>query len=146
MLSPRLRAPRSNGHLKPHPVPEHLFNQAINDFYHLCELDDELCHWTKKRVNGVLLTRCRHSGYIEVLPCNIELMTGKGAAKWCASTWVGRSDVQSKVITDSGKEYATEWRREPFTRLGIHQLRCEIHSHKALLGERACRSLKGTCQ
>ena len=76
-----------------------------------------------------------------MLPCNIESMTGKAAAKWCAQTWMGGWDVPSEVITDSGKEYTSDWWRELCTRLGLHQLRCEIHSHRALSGERAGRSL-----
>ena len=67
------------------------------------------CHWTNKKVNGVLLIQCRHSGYMQVLPCNIESMTGKAAAKWCAQTWMGGWDVPSEVVTDSGKEYTSEW-------------------------------------
>ena len=45
------------------------------------------------------------------------------------------------MIEDSGKEYTFEWWRELCTRLGIHHLRCEIYSQRALLGERAGRSL-----
>ena len=78
-------------------------------FFYLGELDDEECHWTNKKVNGVLLIQCRHSGYIQVLPCNIESMTGKAAAKWCAQTWMGGWDVPSEVVTDSGKEYTKAW-------------------------------------
>ena len=76
-----------------------------------------------------------------VLPCNIESMTGKAAAKWCAQTWMGGWDVPSEVVTDSGKEYTSEWWKELCARLGIHHLRCEIHSHRALPGERAGRSI-----
>ena len=39
------------------------------------------------------------------------------------------------------KEYTSEWWRELCARLGIHHLRCEIHSHGALPGERAGRSI-----
>ena len=68
-------------------------------------------------------------------------MTGKAAAKWCAQTWMGGWDVPSEVITDSGKEYTSEWWRELCARLGIHHLRCEIHSHRALPSETDGRSL-----
>ena len=68
-------------------------------------------------------------------------MTGKAAAKWCAQTWMGGWDVPSEVVTDSGKEYTSELWRELCARLGIHHLRCEIHSHRALPGERAGRSI-----
>ena len=132
---------KKHGHLRPHPIPERLFNRVTSDFFYLGELDDEECHWTNKKVNGVLLIQCRHSGYIQVLPCNIESMTGKAAAKWCAQTWMGGWDVPSEVVTDSGKEYTSEWWRELCARLGIHHLRCEIHSHRALPGERAGRSI-----
>ena len=54
---------------------------------------------------------------------------------------MGDWDVPSEVITDSGKEYTSEWWREVSTHLRIHHLRCEIHSHRALPGKRAGRSL-----
>ena len=95
---------------------------------------------TKKSME-FLLIQCRRSGCIQLLPCNIESMTGKAAAKWCARTWMGGWDVPSEVIRGSGKEYTSEWWRTLCTRLGIHHLRCEIHSHGALPGERAGRSL-----
>ena len=53
---------KKHGHLKPHPVPEHLFNRVANDFLYLGELDDEECHWTNKKVDGVLLIHSRPSG------------------------------------------------------------------------------------
>ena len=102
---------KKRGHLKPHPIPGRLLNRVTSDFLYLGELDDEECHWSNKKVNGVLLIQCRRSGYIQVLPCNIESMTGKAAAKWCAQTWMGGWDVPSEVITDSGKEYTSEWWR-----------------------------------
>ena len=132
---------RKQGHLKPHHIPECLFNRVTSDFFYLGELDDEECHWTNKKVNGVLLIQWRHSGYIQVCPCSIESMTGKAAAQWCAQTWMGGWDVPSEVITDSGKEHTSEWWKELCTLLGIPHLRCEIHSHRALPGEGAGRSL-----
>ena len=132
---------RKQGHLQPHSIPERLFNRVTGDFFYLVELDDEDCHWTNKKVNGVLLIQCRHSGYIQVLPCNIQSMTGKAAAQWCAQTWMGGWDDPSEVITNSGKEYTSKWWRDLCTRLRIHHLRCEIHSHRALPGEKAGRSL-----
>ena len=130
-----------HGHLKPNPVPERVFNRVTSDFFSLGELDEEECYWTNQKVNGVLLFQCRHSGYIEVLPCSIESMTCKAAAKWCSQTCMGGRDVPSEVITDSGKEYTSQWWRELCTRLGIHHLRCEIHSHRALPGKTAGCSL-----
>ena len=117
---------KKQGHLKPHPIPERLFNRVTSHFFYLGELDDEECHWTNKNINGVLLMQCRHSGYIQVLPCNIASMTSKAAAKWCAQSWMGGWAVPAKVITDSGKEYTSEGWRNLCTRLGIHHLRCEI--------------------
>ena len=49
---------------------------------------------------------------LQVLPCNIESMTGKAAAKKCAQTWMGGRDVPSEVITDSDQEYTSEWWKE----------------------------------
>ena len=128
-------------HLKPHPIPVRLFGRVTSDFVYLGERDDEECHWNNKQVNGELLFQCRHAGYIQVLPCNIELTTGKAAATWCTQTWMGGWDVPSEVITHSGKEYTSQWWRELCTRLGIHHLWSEIHSHRVLPGERAGRSL-----
>ena len=45
------------------------------------------------------------------------------------------------MITDSAKEYNFERWRQLCTCLEIHHLRCEIHSHRALPGEGAGRSL-----
>ena len=53
---------KKHGHLK----PQRLFNRVGSDFFYLGGLDDEGCHWTNKKVNGVLLIQCRHSGYIQV--------------------------------------------------------------------------------
>ena len=117
---------RKHGHLKPHPILERLFNRVTGDFFYLGQLDDEECHWTNKKVSGLLLIQRRHSGYIQVLHCNIESMTGKAAAQWCQWTWMGSGDVPSEVTTDSNKEYASKWWRELCTRLGIHHPRSEI--------------------
>ena len=35
---------KKHGHLRPHPIPERLFNRVTSDFFHLGELDDEECH------------------------------------------------------------------------------------------------------
>ena len=100
MCCPNALSAQKHDHLKPHPIWERLFNRVTSDFLYLGELDDEECRWTKKKVNGVLLFQCRLPGYIEVLPCNIEPMTGKAAAKWCVQTLMGGWDVPSEVITD----------------------------------------------
>ena len=133
------RSAKKHGHLKPHPIPERLFNRVTTFFFYVGELDDEECRWTNKKVNGVLLIQCRYSGYIQVLPRNIEPMNGRAAAKWCAQTWMGDWDVPSEVITDSGKEYTSEWWRQLCTRIRIYHLRCKIHSHRTLPGEGAGR-------
>ena len=102
---------KKHGHLRPHPILERLFNRVTSDFFYLGELDDEECHWTNKKVNGVLLIQCRHSGYIQVLPCNIESMTGKlppsGARRpgWEAGTSHPRwSRIQAKTTPPNGGE------------------------------------------
>ena len=116
---------KKHRHLKPCSIRERLFNRVTTDFFYLGKFDDEQCHWTNKNVNRVLL-QCCHSGFIQVLPCNIESITAKAATKWCVQTWMASWDVWSEVITDSGKEYTSEWWRELRTRLEIHLLRCEI--------------------
>ena len=39
---------KEHGHLKPHPIPQRLFNRVTSDIFYLGELDDEECHWTDK--------------------------------------------------------------------------------------------------
>ena len=128
---------KPKGYLRPHPVPERLFDRVTSDFFHLGDLEGEECHWTNKKINGVLLIQCRHSGYIHVLPCNLNAMTGKAAAKWCAQTWMGCWDVPSEILTDSGSAYISEWWKTLCARLGIHHPRCEVHRQRALPAERA---------
>ena len=70
---------KPKGYLRPHPVPGRLFDRVTSDFFYLGELKGEECHWTNKKINGVLLIQRRHSGYIHVLPCNVNAMTGKAA-------------------------------------------------------------------
>ena len=137
----RLPSAKKHGHSKPHPIPERVFNRVTTHFLYLGELDHKECYWTNQKDNGVLLIQCRHSRYIQVLPCKIQSMTGKAAAKWCAQTWMGDGNVPSEVITDSVNEYTSKWWRELCTRLGMHHLMSETHSHQALPGERAGRSL-----
>ena len=93
-----------------------LFNRVTSDFLYFGELDDEECHWTNQNVNGLLLIQRIHSGYIQVLPCNIASMTVKAAAKLCVRRGVGGWDVPSEVITDSGREYTSKWWNESCTR------------------------------
>ena len=96
-------------YLRPHPFPEGLFDRVTSDFFYLGDLEGEEGHWTNKNINGVLLIQCRPSGYINVLPGIVNAMTGKAAAKWCAQTWMGCSDVPSEILTDSGSAYISEW-------------------------------------
>ena len=88
-----------------------------------------------------MLIQCRHSGYIHVLPCNVNSMTGKAAAKWCAQTWMGCWDGPSEISTDSGNAYISEWWKTLCARLGMHHLRCEVHQHRALPAERAGKTI-----
>ena len=88
---------KPKGYLRPHLVPQQLFDRVTSDFFYLGDLEGKECHWTNNKINGVLLFQCRHSGYIHVLPCKVNAMTGEAAAKWCAQTWVGRWDVPSEI-------------------------------------------------
>ena len=97
----RARA-KPKGFLRPHPVPERLFDRVTSDFFYLGELDGEERRWTDKKINGVSLIQCTHSGYNHVPPCNVNAMTGKAAAKRCAQTLMGCWDVPSDILTDSG--------------------------------------------
>ena len=103
-------------------MPERLFDQVASDFLYLGDLEGEECHWTNKEIQGVLLIQCRHSGYIHVLPCNVNAMTGQAAVKWCAPTWIGCWDVPSEILTDSGSAYISELWKILCARLGIHHL------------------------
>ena len=40
---------KPKGYLRPHPVPERLFDRLTSDFFYLGELEGEECHWTKKK-------------------------------------------------------------------------------------------------
>ena len=132
---------RKQGHLKPHPIPERFFNRVTTAFFYLGEPDDKECNWTNKEINGVLVIQCLHSGYIQVLPCTIESMSGKAGAKWSGQTWMGARDVPAEVIMDSGKKGSSEWCRGLCICPQIHHLRCKIHPHRPLPLERAARSL-----
>ena len=132
---------KPKGYLRPHPVPERLLDRVTSDFLYPGDLEGEECHWTNKKINGVLLIQCRHSGYIHVLPCNVNAMTGKAAAKWCAQTWMGCWDVPSEILTDSGSANISEWWKTLCARLGIHHLRCVVHQHRALPAERAGKTI-----
>ena len=103
--------------------------------------------WREGNANGltkqnrVLLIQCRHSAYIHVLPCNVNAMTSKAAAKWCAQTWMGCWDVPSEILTASASAYISEWLKTLCTGLGIHHFRCEVHQHRALLAEGAGKNI-----
>ena len=100
---------KPKGYLRPHSVPEQIFDRVTSDFFGLGDLEGEECHWTNKRVNNVLLIQCRHSGHIHVLPCNVNAMTGKAVAKCSAQTGMGCWDVPSDILTDSGSTHCSEW-------------------------------------
>ena len=136
---PAMAKPKS--YLRPHPLPEGFFDRVTSDFFYLGDLEGEECHWTNKKLNGVLLIQCRHSEYINVSPCMVNAMTCKPAAKLCAQTWMGCSDVPSEVLSDSGSAYISEWLKILCARLGIHHLRYEVHQHRDLLAERAGKTI-----
>ena len=123
------------------PAKSNTKTSNTSDFFYLGDLEGGECYWTNERFNGVLLIQCRHSGYIQLLPCNANAMTGKAAAKWCAQTWMGCWDVPSEILTDSGSEYIAEWRKTLCSRLGIHHLLCEVHQHRALPPERTGKTI-----
>ena len=127
---------KPKGYLRPHRLPDRLFDRVTTDFLYLGDLDGEECHCTNHKFHGVLLVQSRHSGYIHVLPCNLNATTGKAAAKWSAQTWMGCWDVPSEILTDSGSAYISEWWTTLCARLEIHHPRCEVHQHRALPAER----------
>ena len=88
---------KPKGYLRPHPVPERLFDRVTCDFFYLADLAGEECHRNNEKINGVFVVPCRHSGYIHVLPCNVNAMTGKAAAKGCAQTWMQFWDAPSEI-------------------------------------------------
>ena len=45
---------KPKGYLRPHPVPERLFDRVTSAFFYLGDLEGEECHWTNKKINGVL--------------------------------------------------------------------------------------------
>ena len=65
----------------------------------------EECLYTKRPIDGVLLVQDRHSGYIQVPPCDTKHLTSEMADKWTASQWMSSPDVPSAIQTDSGKEF-----------------------------------------
>ena len=40
---------RPKGYLRPHRVPERLFDRVSSDFFYLRDLEGEECHWTNKK-------------------------------------------------------------------------------------------------
>ena len=68
---------------------------------------EEECLYTSKPMDGVLSIQDRHSGYIQVVPCNTKRLTSEQAAKCAASQRVSNSDVPSEILMDSGEEFIT---------------------------------------
>ena len=99
----------------------------------------EECLYTRKPIDGVLLIQDRHSGYIQVPPCNTKHLTSEMAAKWTASQWMSNWDVPSEILTDSGKEFIGTWWENMCALLGVHHLRARVYDHPALPAERAGR-------
>ena len=122
-------------------MPEQLLDRITSDFFYLGHLEGEECNWTNIKVIGGLFIQCRHSGYIHVLPCNVNGMTGKADAKGCAQIWMGCWHVPSEMLADSGTAYISEWWKTLCARLGFHHVRCEAQQHRALLAERAGRTV-----
>ena len=77
---------KAEGLLKGLPIPERLFDKVTADVFELGQIQEE-CLYTRKPIDGVLLIQDRHSGYIQVLPCNTKHLTSEMAAKWTASQW-----------------------------------------------------------
>ena len=110
------------------------------DVFELGQIQEE-CLYTRKPIDGVLLIQDRHSGYIQVLPCNTKHLTSEMAAKWTASQWMSNWDVPSEILTDSGKEFIGTWWENMCALLGVHHLRARVYDHRALPAERAGRIL-----
>ena len=60
---------KKKGLLKGLPIPEGLFDKVTADVFELGQIQEE-CLYTRKPIDGVLLIQDRHSGYIQVFPCN----------------------------------------------------------------------------
>ena len=88
-----------------------------------------------------MLIQDRHSGYIQVLPCNTEHLTSEMAAKWTASQWMSNWDVPIAILTGSGKEFIRTWWENMCALLEVHHLRARVCDHLALPAERAGRIL-----
>ena len=88
-----------------------------------------------------MLIQDRHSGYIQVLPCNTKHLTSERAAKWTASQWISNWDVPSEILTDSRKDFIRTWWENMCALLGVHHLRAQVYDHRALPAERAGRIL-----
>ena len=99
---------KAEGLLKGLPIPERLFDKVTADVFELVRIQEE-CLYTRKPIDGVLLIQDRHSGYIQVLPCNTKHLTSEMAAKWTASQWMSNWDVPSEILTDSGNEFIGTW-------------------------------------
>ena len=75
---------KAEGLLKELPIAESLFDKVTADVFELGQIQEE-CLYTRKPIDWVLLIQDRHSGYIQVLPCNTKHLTSEMAAKWIAS-------------------------------------------------------------
>ena len=131
---------KAEGLLKGLPIPERLFDKVTADVFELGQIQEE-CLYTRKPIDGVLLIQDRHSGYIQVLPCNTNHLTSEMAAKWTASQLMSNWDVPSEILTDSGKEFIGTWWENMCALLGVHHLRARVYDHRALPAERAGRIL-----
>ena len=67
---------KAEGLLKGLPIPERLFDKVTADVFELGQIQEE-CLYTRKPIDGVWLIQDRHSGYIQVLPCNTKHLTSE---------------------------------------------------------------------
>ena len=120
---------KAEGLLKGLLIPERLFDKVTANVFELGQVQQEYLY-TGKPIDGVLLIQDRHSGYIQVLPCNTRHLTSEMAAKWTVSQWMSNWDVPSELLTDSGKEFIGTWWEN------MCHLRARVYDHRALPAER----------
>ena len=49
--------------------------------------------------------------------------------------------MPSEVFIDSRQPHISHWWETLCARVGIHQVRCEVHEHRALITERASKTI-----
>ena len=119
---------KAEGLLKGLPTLERLFDKVTAEVSELGQIQEECLH-TRKPINGVLLIQNRHSGYIQVLPCNTKHLASEKAAKWTAGRWMSNWDVPTAILTNSGKEFIGTWWENMCALLGVHHLHARVYDH-----------------